>query len=393
MKIVSFDFVTHFGGAQKSTALLCKELQKTEEVEVIDAYGSCNKYIGALAERSITTHVLSPEVKDIVIGYEDNRLRRIWSVTRQLPAFFKLRRRLIKRILQIKPDLIWTNSPKALFFLAVSPRLRKFPVAIYARGWHKKSMVSRFARFLIKHHTDCVLALSNPTKESLIKWGVPREKVHVVFTTIDFEEIIRASKEQLTGQLPGMDKYPKILVPATLLRTKGQHTAIQAAQILKQKGLDFVMWLAGDVSMGDRSGYTDYLHELIRDNGLEETVYMLGWRSDVPGLMRLADSLVLPTHTEGLGRVIAEAMLLRLPVISTPVGGVTDLIIDGETGLLIPVNDEKALAEGLEKLMSNKDFAHSIADKAFNQMFERFSPEKHIELVKAGFQYAIEKKP
>jgi glycosyltransferase involved in cell wall biosynthesis len=389
-KLVFFGFVPHFGGAQQSTVLLCKYLKQFYDIYVIDAYGSCDKYVNALAERNITTYVLSAEAKDVVIGYAGNLLKRMVSLIKQLPTLFRLRRRLIKQIVEIDPDVIWTNGFKSLFFLVTNWRLRKYPIAMYARGWYRKSQLSVFARWLIKHSVNCVLAISNPTSENIQSWGVASEKIHVVFTTVDFGNIINDGNKEPSDLPPGMSRKFKILVPAVLLRTKGQHTVIKAAALLRKRGLDFVMWLAGDVSVGDRSGYSDYLRELIRDNGLEENVYLLGWRSDIRALMRLADVVVLPTHTEGLGRVVEEAMILQRPVISTPVGGILDLIIDGQTGLLVPVDDENALARSIEKIMKDKNLADNIAKNGCNRMHNEFSTEKHIAAIRQALQTIIE---
>ena len=395
-KLVFFDFVTHYGGAQRCTVLLCKALQQFYDVHVIDAYGSCDKYMNALAERDITTDVLLADSKNVVIGYKDKPLRRIWGFVRQLPAFLKLRRQLIKKILEENPELIWTNTPsKALFFLATSWPLRKFPVAIYAHGWYRRAredQVSRPSQWLIKHYADFVLAVSNPTKEALEGWGIPENKIHVVFNTIDFDNILEdGSKEPLTP-LPGMDKNYKILLPGLLARTKGQHIAIKAAMLLKRKGLDFVMWLAGDVNVGGKSEYRENLLEQIQANGLEENIFLLGWRSDVRALMSLSDVIVLPTHTEGLPRAVQEAMILRRPVISTPVGGITNLIINGETGLLVSVDDENALAQGLEKLMLDKAFARGLTEKAHKHIYENFYTDRQIDLVREAFRVEIAKK-
>lgn len=389
-KLLFFGFIPHFGGAQHCTVLLCDHLKRFYNVYVIDAYGSCDKYMNALAERNITTCVLSAEAKDVVIGYAGNLLKRMLSLIKQSPTLFILRRRLIKQIVKIDPDVIWTNGFKSLFSLATNWRLRKYPIAFYAHGQYKREQVPACARWFIKHRTSAILAVSNPTSENLQSWGVPRRKIHVVFNTVDFGNIINDGDKEPSDSPPGMSREFKILVPAGLLRTKGQHTAIKAASLLRKRELDFVMWLAGDVSVGDKSGYCDYLHELIRINGLEENVYLLGWRSDVRALMRLVDVVVLSTHTEGLPRAVQEAMILERPVISTPVGGIPDLIIDGQTGLLFPVDDENMLAMSIEKIMKDKNLANRIAKNGCNRMHNEFSTEKHIAAVRQAIQTIIE---
>jgi glycosyltransferase involved in cell wall biosynthesis len=391
-KLALFNFVVHFGGAQRSNIFLCEQLRKHDEVTVIDAYGNCRQYIDALAARDIATHILMPDAPHIFVGYPGKLCKRAWRALRQIPAFLKLQNRLSKTLREIDPHVIWTTETKALLFLATNWRLRKYPVVMFARGWYRRHQVPGWKRWLIRHRADCVLAVSNATAEALASWGVRREDIQVVFNTIDYDSVVRASKKEPSGKLSGQKKSLKILVPGQLLRTKGQHTAIQAASLLNQKGVDFVMWIAGSASVADKSKYHEYLKELVLANGLEERVFLLEWCPDIPALMRLADVVVLPTHTEGLPRVILEAMILKRPIISTPAGGVVDLIADGKTGLLGPVDDERALAENIEKLIHDRSLVDCITQKAYEQVIESFSVKNHVKAVRYAFEDVLEKR-
>lgn len=219
--------------------------------------------------------------------------------------------------------------------------------------------------------------------------GSESKKIRVVYIAVDHDRVIEDSQKEFVTCPPKMDKPLKILVPAQLLPTKGQHTAIETANLLKKKGLDFVMWLTGDVKMGVGNKYYEYLQQLISDYGLGTNVFLLGDRKDIYALMRLSDVIVFPTHTEGLGRVIEEAMILNRPVISTPAGGVTELIIDGETGLLGPIDDAEAIVRNLEKLISNKNLTSEITYKAHKYLLENFSLKRHVELVWSAFEQAM----
>lgn len=390
-KLVFFCFVGEFGGARHSDIFLFEKLRKYYDVQVIDVYGSCKPYIDALAERRVPTHVLAPDMEPIVVGHYDNVFKRVSRVVRCIGALLTIRRRFIRKILEAEPDVVWTSCPKSLAFLATSWRLRKYPAVMFARAWYKRYQVSAWKRWAIKHRTNCVLAVSNQTKEAMAGWGVKKEKIHVAFDALDFDRIAEASVKEPCEVLPGQDRAFKILVPGQLTRTKGQHTAIEAASILNDKGLDFVMWLAGRVSAGDMRNYDVYLKRLISENGLEEKVFLLGWRPDIYALMRLVDIVVFPTHTEGFPRVILEAMFLKRPVISTPVGGVVDLIVDGETGLLGPVDDERVLAEHIERLMGDNDLVTRITQEAHKRVLDRFSAEKLVESVKSAFEDVLRK--
>ena len=389
MRIVFFDFVIHFGGAPQLSADTAKRLAVDNEVEVVDVYGSCRQYLKVLQEAGIKTHVLLPEVKDIIIGYQNNKVRRLWELIRRIPLFWQLRKRLIRKIIEITPDVIWTNGIKSLSFLSTSWRLRKYPIVICAHGWYKREQVPAYGRWLIKHRTRGVLAVSNPTSENLQNWGVAREKIHIVFNSVDFENIINDANKEPCDLLPGINGFPHILVPATLLRTKGQHTAIKAVARLKSQGISPTLWLAGDV-VGNDYSYLEYLKDLAGELGVSENVYFLGWRDDIPAIMAQSDVVVLPTHTEGFGRVILEAMLLRRPAVATPVGGIKDLIQDGQDGLFFPVDDDKALAQHLVRLTTDSQFAAELIEKGYKTATEKFNPEIHTKRVHTALARAAE---
>lgn len=390
-KYVYFNFAIGIGGSLRSAIILCEQLRKHNEVTVLDGYGGCRMYIKALNEKNIPVHVLLPEAEHSFVGYAHKPWKRFWRAVRQLPELLKLRRSLINKISEIDPDVIWTSDTKALLFLTTSFRLTKYPVVMFARGWYQRYQISAWKRWLIKHRANYILAVSEATSKALRSWGVSKRKIRVVFNAIDYDSVIKDSRKKVSGKMPGNDKEFKILVPGQLVRTKGQHTAIEAAALLKQQGYDFTIWIAGDMTIGNKSGYDEYLKNLVSENGLEDRVFFLGWRPDIPALMNLADIVVFPTHTEGLPRIILEAMILRRPVVSTPVGGVTALIIHGETGLLSPVDDPKGLSENIEKFILDKTLALKIVERAYEHVSGNFSFEKYLQSVKSAFQFVQKK--
>ncbi|HUV41695.1 MAG TPA: glycosyltransferase family 4 protein [Sedimentisphaerales bacterium] len=391
-KVMFFDFVTHYGGAQQCTARLCAELKEYYNVSVADAYGCCNAYLETLSQSNVPVNVLLPEADSNFIGHRGRPFRRMVSILKQLPALTVLSKRLAKTVRQVKPDLIWTNSSKALFFLAASRCKRKCPVLMYAHGWYHKELVSPLTRILIRNCADGVLAVSNPTARALESWGVAAAKIHVVYNTVDFARIAEEGQNGVLEPVPGSDKKFKILVPAVLVQTKGQHTAVKAAGMLSAEGFDFSMYLAGDQAPGDATGYGDYLRKLISENTLAEKVFLLGWRTDIRALINYCDAVVLPTHTEGLPMSVIEPMILRRPVITTPVGGITDLIKDAQTGLLFDVDDNLSLAACLRKIMRHKELRTALADNAYQYINKCFSPARHLGLVHDALESEMDKR-
>lgn len=126
---------------------------------------------------------------------------------------------------------------------------------------------------------------------------------------------------------------------------KAHDLAIRAIAALVAKGLDIKLAIAGSGSLEHE------LRSLVQELGLSERVTMLGYRNDVRDLMRAADGVVMSSLWEGLPNVVMEASLLGTPVVATSVGGVTEIITDGVSGIVVQPGDALELASGMERLM------------------------------------------
>jgi glycosyltransferase involved in cell wall biosynthesis len=233
------------------------------------------------------------------------------------------------------------------------------------------------------------MAISTETVKQLQFAGIKADRIKLVFESIDFTEILESSRAALEAPLPGINGSPRILLPATLLRTKGQHTAIKSVSHLKKQGYNPTLWLAGDTTPTNEL-YVRYLHELVEELEVSENVYFLGWRHDVPAIIVQSDVVILPTHTEGFGRVALEAMLLRRPAVTTPVGGMKDLIQDGQNGLFFPVEDDETLARHLARLATDSQFVAELIENGYKKATEEFNPELHTQRVHKALASAAE---
>jgi len=390
MKIVIFDFVIQFGGGSQLLADMVNRLAGLDDVdiEVIDAYGVCEPYHAKLKEAGVKVHILLPEAETVWIGYRDKKLIRLWRMLCQIPAFGRLRSRLIRKIRQINPDVIWSNSSKGLLLLGTSLSLRRYPLAREYIGCPDAASILRYDRWLLKHRANVVMAISTETARQLQLAGVPGEKIKIVFDTIDMNDTLKRSTRPPEAPLPGLEKHPRLLVAGTILRKKGQDTAIKAVARLKSEGLNPTLWLAGDVIGNDQS-YLKYMQDMVAELGVSENVHFLGWRHDVPAIMNQSEIVIVPSHAEGFCHVVLEGMLLKRPVIATPVGGIKDSIEDGNNGLLFPVGDDKVLAEHIIRLVSNSSFASMIAENGYRTATGRFAPEFHTQKVMEALTQAV----
>jgi glycosyltransferase involved in cell wall biosynthesis len=242
--VVFFDLITHYGGAQAGTVLLAQRLQRYYNVHVIDGYGTSEPFCRRLREAGLRTHIVQPQSSPKYFGYYDKPLIRLLRILRQAPSLWRLARDLGRLLGELGADLVWVNGAKALAVLVLSGATRHVPVVYYARGWYRREQYPSHHRWLIRRFAYDVLAVSTATRAALEEWGLPATRIHVVYNQVDFDEVL-ASAAMPSPSLPGLDQHPRILVPAHLMREKGQHTAVCAVGLWKRQGATFSLWLAG----------------------------------------------------------------------------------------------------------------------------------------------------
>ena len=147
-----------------------------------------------------------------------------------------------------------------------------------------------------------------------------------------------------------------VLMAGRLVAEKGYGELITA-----MRDVDAELWAVGDRLSSDHAAdINDTIRDVEADPALRERIRFLGYRDDMADLLRAADIFTLPSHREGMPRSIIEAMLTGLPVVATDVRGSREEVVDGETGLLVPVRDAAALARALQTLVADPARRHDM---------------------------------
>lgn len=166
-------------------------------------------------------------------------------------------------------------------------------------------------------------------------------------------------------------RVPQITCVARLEPQKGHETLLRALALLDDLAWELV--LVGEGSL------RAYLMELACVLNIRERVNYLGARQDITAILRDTDIFVLPSLWEGLGIVVLEAGAAAVPVIASRVGGIPEMIIDKETGLLVPPGDTEALSHALRELLQNPARAREMGDAARARVEQRFALTQTIE--------------
>ena len=306
------------------------------------AYGAVERYVEQIAAALGDDAVL---VQPHLQGFDEGSVRELTRILR----------RLRPRVAHVMD--VW---PQAL----VAARLARVP------------------RVLVTHHTPELPRRDNLAGRAWQRLGwLARPEViytseadrardgrrpsHVIALGIDLE--------RFDGARPALvNDAPLVGNVARLAPQKDHRTLIEAARLVPEA--EFVV--AGDGELRD---------ELER---MAEGARMrfLGMRDDVPELLASFDVFAFPSLFEGLCLAVIEAQAAGVPVVATPVGGIRETVVDGETGLLVPTEDPPALAAAIRRLLEDRPAAEAMAAEARRRVRERFSIERMVDATLALYR-------
>jgi len=307
-----------------------------------------------------------------------------------VPGVFKLAWRVAR--LARGYDILYANSQKALVIGALAGKLAGKPVI-----WHLHDMLTPdhfsqkrrwLAVTLANHMVVRIIANSRASAAAFVESGGRAERVRVVYNGIDpspFESVASTSTEvDILREELDLARVPIVSVFSRLAPWKGQHVLLEA--IVHLPGVHAL--LVGEALFGEDT-YAKALHKQAETLGIVDRVHFLGFRRDIPRLMRLSNIVVhTSTAPEPFGRVIVEGMLARRPVVATRAGGVTEIVEDGISGVLVPQGDPKPLAKALTDLLDDPYKGCALAEAGRVVALERFSLQAMLEGIEEQVQEA-----
>ena len=166
---------------------------------------------------------------------------------------------------------------------------------------------------------------------------------------------------------------------ANLVPVKGHLDFIEMARTLLDAGTRAEFCIVGDDI--HQAGYRELLERRVRELGLDDIVTFVGFRRDVPAVLRELTVLVCSSHVEPFGRSIIEAMAAGVPVVATRVGGIPEIIEDRDSGLLVPPRDPAALASAVTRLLDDPELRRRLTASARRRVESSFSAAAQVDRI------------
>ncbi len=254
-------------------------------------------------------------------------------------------------------------------------------LSYWIRGGFREAVYGFVNRKLV----DAVLVNSAAAENELVeRFGVPPEKVISVGTGIDLGRIAGAGAGDEPANELGLADRIVVGIVAKLSPVKGHQYFLEAAAEIAEARPDVAFLVVGD---GIRKRE---LEEMAAELGIADRVTFAGARDDVPSLLKLMDVFVLSSLSEGSPNAVLEAMAAGLPVVATDVGGLPEIVIDGESGILVPPGDSGALAAAVRELLDDPTRAGTMGRAGLALAMDRHDIEKVVREVEGIMDHLLD---
>lgn len=290
---------------------------------------------------------------------------------------------LLTRFRTGKPSIVHTHTAKAGALGRLAAVQAGVPRIVHTFHGHvlegyfsdaTSSLFIRMERWLARR-THALLAVSEAIRDQLFDLGIGREdQWHVVPLGLDLDDLVHANGDSAESRhalgLPSGGLV--VAIVGRLVPIKDHALFFEAARRVATEFPDVTFLVAGDGELRDE------LERSAREV-LGHKVHFVGWVSDLISLYAAADVVVLTSLNEGTPVALIEASAAGRPVVSTDVGGVSDVVIDGVTGFVVPPGDCAALAESLKRLLRDPELRIGFGRRGRQHVAARFSAVRLVD--------------
>jgi len=266
-------------------------------------------------------------------------------------------------------DLVHTHSSVDSWCCSIAAKLLSIPVV---RSRHISAPISTnfFSHFLYMRLADQIFTSGETIRQTMIrKNGYDPQKIISNPAGVDEERFSPKINADYIRRDSRIGKDDFLLGIVAMLRNwKGHRYLLESIKALGDKIPNIKVLITG------KGPQERNIRNYIRDNGLTKKVTMMGYREDVPQILRSLDLFVLPSYSnEGIPQGILQAMAMGIPVISTPTGGIGEVVRNGQTGMLVAPRSARALSEAIYWAYRNREETVQMAHKARELILKKYT--------------------
>ena len=358
--------IGEIGGAERELLAYLEQLPRhgIRSLMVCPADGPLAKQAAALG--ADTRHVTFPA----------------WRKLLDWPRRMGAVRRLRQVLEEAGPSLVHVNDIWWLPQTLRAVRGLDVPVLCHVRQEIQPPKVRRYGL----PSADAVFAVSHDVGAALEAGGVKPDRVRVLHSGIDLARVPAAPDGESFRRRHGIPSGAPVLgTVANLFPRKGYDVMCRALLALHRRrpGVHYLIVGAGDAA------YEQTLRELIRSLGLEQQVHFAGFQDPVYPALAAMDLYVHPALMEGFGIALLEAMAMVKPVVATRTGGIPDIVVPEETGLLVPPGDPDSLAAAVQVLLDDGGRRDAMGKAGRRRVERLFTVDAMVSGLFAGYEAVV----
>jgi L-malate glycosyltransferase len=282
--------------------------------------------------------------------------------------------RLSRVIKRLRPDVVHAHDPHGVAMSALALSMSRQPKRaplVAARRVDFRLKGNALSRWKYDQ-VDRFVCASEAIRKILVSDGVDPARAVTVHEGIDLARVAAAPPAPLHEELWLPHGSPIVGNVAALVPHKGQRHLVEAAALVVREVPDARFVIAGNGELRES------LEHLIKSHALEKHVILAGFRPDVLSLHKAFDIFVMSSVMEGLGTSLLDAMACGKPVVATTAGGMPEVVADGESGILVPPRDHRAMADAIIRLLKDGSLRERMGAAGMSLANSRFSAERMV---------------
>ncbi len=293
--------------------------------------------------------------------------------------------RLSRVIKQLRPEIVHAHDPHGVAMASLGLSMSTLPVRprlVASRRVDFHMRQSALSRWKYRQ-VDCFICASDAIRRIVVSDGIPRKRTVTVHEGIDLGRVAAAPPATLHQELWLPHEAPLVGNVAALVPHKGQRHLVEAAARVLPEHPDARFIIAGEGEL--RAS----LEQQIRQHHLEKHVMLVGFRADILSLHKAFDVFAMSSVTEGLGTSLLDAMACGKPVVATTVGGIPEVVVHDETGLLVPPRDPPAMAAAIVRLLADPGLRRQMGEAGLARVRTHFSAETMVQNTLRVYQQVV----
>ena len=360
IRLLKFMTIFNIGGTERQVVNLVENIDRSR----FDVQMACFRRTGPFLQNFVTLGVP-------ISQYDIKTLYRPQTVWQQM--------RLASCLRQQRVQVVHAYGFYSAVFAIPAARLAGVPAVVMSIRDTGELLTDaqRRAQLLAARFAHSILVNAEAVRDWLTNQGCPADKIEIIRNGINFDQPQVAEKDLRTelGLSPGT---PLVAMLSRLNRLKGVEHLLQAAVSVTAHCPRAHFLVVGGAPPND-PGYKGQLEEEARKLGLAGRITFTGFRTDVTRILNEVTVSVLPSLSEGLSNTLLESMAAGVPVVATTVGGNTEIVDHGVTGLLIPPSAPSALARSIDTLLENPDLARKLGEAGKKKIRATYSIKAMVE--------------